>query len=60
MVKKDYPAMQVSLSNEKVITGNSILPGTGSLYNVNFSYKRVTPTLLHCFQSFFCIYSFSK
>lgn len=37
MVNKD-PAMQISLSTEKVIFGNSSLPGTTS-NNVNFPYK---------------------
>lgn len=37
---------QVSLSNEKAVSGNGSLPGTAPLFNVNFPDKRITSTLL--------------
>lgn len=51
MVNKGCPAMQVSLSGEKVTSSNSSVPDTGSfsninfLYNVYFSYKKVISTV---------------
>lgn len=49
---KCFPALQISLSGEKVFSGTRSLPGIGSLCNGNFfisedfPYKRVTSTLL--------------
>ena len=39
-------AQQISLSGEKVISGNKSLPGIGPHYNVNFPYKRSITTLV--------------
>jgi len=37
-----YPALQISLSLEKVISGTSSLPSTGPHSNVNFPYRKIT------------------
>lgn len=39
LIKKAYSAMHMGLMGEKVIPGNSSLPGTVPLSNVNFVYK---------------------
>ena len=36
LANKRCSALQLSLSDEKVISGNSYFPGTGLLSNVNF------------------------
>lgn len=58
MVSKGCPALQIRLSGEKVVPGNSSFPGTGPLSNVNFPinvgfhYKNVTFTQ---FSEFLCL-----
>lgn len=39
LVSKGYPTLQIRLSGEKAVSGNSSLPGRGPLSNVNFPYK---------------------
>ena len=42
---KGYPALQVSLSHEKVISGINSIPSTGPHSNVKFPYRKVIPPL---------------
>ena len=42
---KGYPALQINLSHEKVISGTSSLPRTDLHSNGNFPYRKVTLTL---------------
>lgn len=43
---QNCPALQISLSGEKVISGNIFFPGTGPHSNVNFPYERGITTLV--------------